>query len=135
MMAKMVAEAGPLMSCWETSHVRCRVGEGSPQRVLKRGIEEAQRYQLGTVPLHEIHQYQKSTELLIHKWPFAHLFCEIVQAYGAHNLHLQVCAVQALQEINEYYLTGLLEDANLCAIHAKHVTIMPKDIQLACHIC
>ena len=29
------------------------------------------------------------------------------------------------------YLVGLFEDTNLCAIHAKRVTIMPKDIQLA----
>ena len=37
----------------------------------------------------------------------------------------------ALQEASEYYLIGLFEDSNLCCIHAKHVTIMPKDIQLA----
>ena len=43
--------------------------------------------------------------------------------------------VMALQEAAEYYLTGLLEDANLCTIHMKHVMIMPKDIQLAHHIC
>ena len=37
----------------------------------------------------------------------------------------------ALQEAAEAYLVGLFEDSNLCAIHAKWVTIMPKDIQLA----
>ncbi|TGZ49778.1 hypothetical protein DBV15_07653 [Temnothorax longispinosus] len=37
----------------------------------------------------------------------------------------------ALQEASEAYLVGLFEDTNLCAIHAKRVTIMPKDIQLA----
>ena len=31
----------------------------------------------------------------------------------------------------EAYLVGLLEDSNLCAIHAKSVTIMPRDMQLA----
>ncbi|ODM86770.1 histone H3.2, partial [Orchesella cincta] len=40
-------------------------------------------------------------------------------------------AVMALQEASEAYLVGLFEDTNLCAIHAKRVTIMPKDIQLA----
>ncbi|VAH06634.1 unnamed protein product [Triticum turgidum subsp. durum] len=40
-------------------------------------------------------------------------------------------AVSALQEAAEAYLVGLFEDTNLCAIHAKRVTIMPKDIQLA----
>ena len=83
----------------------------------------------------EICQYQKSNELLIHKQPFLHLVCEIAQAYGKHNLHFQVHTVQALQKATEYYLTGLLEDANWSAIHAKCVTIMPKDIQLAHCIC
>ena len=40
----------------------------------------------------------------------------------------------ALQETSEAYLIGLFEDSNLCAIHAKCCTIMPKDIQLAQHI-
>ena len=40
-------------------------------------------------------------------------------------------AILALQEAAEAYLVGLFEDTNLCAIHAKRVTIMPKDIQLA----
>ena len=50
-------------------------------------------------------------------------------------MHFQVCAVLTLQEAAEYYLVSLLEDANLCAIHAKHVTIVPKDIQLTHYIC
>jgi histone H3/H4 len=40
-------------------------------------------------------------------------------------------ALLALQTAAEAYLVHLFEDANLCAIHAKRVTIMPKDIQLA----
>ena len=63
--------------------------------------------------------------------PFMCLVHEVAQAYGKNNLCFQVCMVQALQEATESYLTGLLEDANLCDIHVKHVTIMPKDIQLA----
>jgi len=46
------------------------------------------------------------------------------------DLRFQSHAVLALQEAAEAYLVGLFEDTNLCAIHAKHVTIMPKDIQL-----
>jgi histone H3 len=37
----------------------------------------------------------------------------------------------ALQEASEAHLVGLFEDANLCAIHGKRVTIMPKDMHLA----
>ncbi|GBF89026.1 histone [Raphidocelis subcapitata] len=65
------------------------------------GVKKPHRYRPGTVALREIRKYQKSTELL------------------------------ALQEAAEAYLVGLFEDTNLCAIHAKRVTIMPKDIQLA----
>ncbi|CAO1400321.1 unnamed protein product [Diamesa serratosioi] len=49
-------------------------------------------------------------------------------------LHFQSSAVMALQEASEAYFVGLFKDTNLCAIHAKTVTIMPKNIQLACRI-
>jgi len=47
------------------------------------------------------------------------------------DLRCQSTAILALQEAAESYLISLFEDANLCAIHAKRVTIMPKDIELA----
>jgi histone H3 len=50
------------------------------------------------------------------------------------DLRFQSHAVLALQEAAEAYLVGLFEDTNLCAIHAKRVTIMPKDVQLATRI-
>ena len=75
-------------------------------------------------------RYQKSTELLIRKLPFQRLAREIAQDFKT-DLRFQSSAVMALQEASEAYLVGLFEDTNLCAIHAKRVTIMPKDIQLA----
>ncbi|OAY84859.1 histone H3.2 [Ananas comosus] len=72
----------------------------------------------------------KSTELLIRKLPFQRLVREIAQDFKT-DLRFQSSAVAALQEAAEAYLVGLFEDTNLCAIHAKRVTIMPKDIQLA----
>ena len=75
-------------------------------------------------------KYQKSTELLIRKLPFQRLVREIAQDFKT-DLRFQSSAVLALQEASEAYLVGLFEDTNLCAIHAKRVTIMPKDIQLA----
>ena len=78
----------------------------------------------------EIRKYQKSTELLIRKLPFQRLVREIAQDYKT-DLRFQSSAVMALQEAAESYLVGLFEDTNLCAIHAKRVTIMPKDVQLA----
>ncbi|CAH2073253.1 unnamed protein product, partial [Thlaspi arvense] len=92
--------------------------------------EAAEAYLVGTVALREIRKYQKSTELLIRKLPFQRLVREIAQDFKT-DLRFQSSAVAALQEAAEAYLVGLFEDTNLCAIHAKRVTIMPKDIQLA----
>ena len=89
------------------------------------GVKKPHRYRPGTVALRE-----KSTELLIRKLPFQRLVREIAQDFKT-DLRFQSSAVLALQEASEAYLVGLFEDTNLCAIHAKRVTIMPKDIQLA----
>ena len=55
---------------------------------------------------------------------------EIASAFKS-DLRFQSHALLAMQEASEVYLTSLFEDTNLCAIHAKRVTIMPKDMQLA----
>ena len=94
------------------------------------GIKKPHRYRPGTVALREIRKYQKSTELLIRKLPFQRLVREVAQEYKS-DLRFQSSAVVALQEASESYLVSLFEDTNLCAIHAKRVTIMPKDMQLA----
>lgn len=91
------------------------------------------RYRPGTVALREIRKYQKTTDLLIRKLPFQRLVREISRDFERGNTEYrwQSSAVLALQEASEAYLVGLFEDTNLCAIHAKRVTIEPKDIQLA----
>eukprot|EP00956_Cyclotella_meneghiniana_P025994 scaffold55405_cov35-Cyclotella_meneghiniana.AAC.1 len=63
------------------------------------------------------------------KLPFQRLVREIAQDFKA-DLRFQATSVLALQESSEAYLVGLFEDTNLCAIHGKRVTIMPKDVQL-----
>jgi histone H3 len=50
------------------------------------------------------------------------------------DIRFQSTAILALQEATEAYVIGLFEDTNLCAIHCKRVTIMPKDIALALRI-
>ncbi len=94
------------------------------------GVKKPHRYRPGTVALREIRRYQKSTELLLRKLPFQRLVREIAQDFKS-DLRFQSSAIMALQEASEAYLVGLFEDTNLCAIHAKRVTIFPKDIQLA----
>lgn len=96
-------------------------------------IRPKKRYRPGTLALREIRRFQKGTDLLIRKLPFARLVKEVAENYVGmdYGIRWQSNAVLALQEACEAYLIHLLEDTNLCAIHAKRVTIMQKDIQLA----
>ncbi|KAH0830236.1 histone H3.2-like protein [Lanmaoa asiatica] len=94
------------------------------------GVKKPHRFRPGTVALREIRRYQKSTELLIRKLPFQRLVREIAQDFKT-DLRFQSSAVLALQEASEAYLVSLFEDTNLAAIHAKRVTIQPKDLALA----
>ena len=97
------------------------------------GVKKPHRFRPGTVALREIRRYQKSTELLLRKQPFQRLVREITQDYQrpGDNLRWTSDALLAMQEASEAYLVGLFEDANLCAIHARRVTIFQKDIGLA----
>ncbi|KAG2348991.1 histone-fold-containing protein [Suillus weaverae] len=97
------------------------------------------RYRPGTLALREIRKYQRSTDLLLRRLPFSRVVREIAMDMmtdtnyerGEAGLRWQSSAIMALQEATEAFLVHLFEDANLCAIHAKRVTIMQRDIQLA----
>ena len=88
------------------------------------------RYRAGTAALKDIRHFQKSTALLIRKLPFQRLVREVAHDFKT-DLWFQSAAILCIQEAAEAYLVRLFEDSNICAIHAKRVTIMPKDIQLA----
>ncbi|KAK3638179.1 centromeric DNA-binding histone H3-like protein cse4 [Elasticomyces elasticus] len=97
-------------------------------------VKKKPRYKPGTVALREIRRYQRTTELLMAKLPFSRLVREIstnMAPVSTEVTRWQSQAIQALQEAAEAFLVHLFEDTNLCAIHAKRVTIMQKDIQLA----
>ena len=105
----------------------------------KRKIHEARmqgrqvkphRYRAGTVALQDIRHFQKTSALLIRKLAFQRLVREIAQDFKT-DLRFQSAAILCLQEAVEAYLVRLFDDANLCAIHARRVTIMPKDILLS----
>ncbi len=93
------------------------------------GVKKPHCYRPGTVSLHEIRKYQKTTDPLIRKLPFQRLVREIAQDFKG-DLRFQTTAVLAQQEASEAYLTGIFEDSQLSAIHTKRVTVMPKDIKL-----
>jgi histone H3 len=104
--------------------------EGLDPRTNLPRNKKPHRFRPGVVAVREIRKFQKSTELLIRKLPFQRMVREIANDFKT-DLRFQSHAVLALQEAAEAYLVGLFEDTNLCAIHAKRVTILPKDIQLA----
>merc|ERR1712007_42615 len=106
------------------------MGAAAKKTARAGGVKKPHRFRPGTVALREIRRFQKSTELLIRKLPFQRLVREIAGEFR-NDLRFQSSAVLALQEASEAYMVGLFEDTNLCAIHAKRVTIMPKDMQLA----
>lgn len=92
-------------------------------------VKKPHRYRPGTVALREIRCYQKSTINLVPELPLNRLIREVAQDFHS-DLRFQREATRALQTATEAYLTSLFEDTNLCAIHAKRVTIMPNDINL-----
>ena len=113
------------------------------QHLTTGGIKKPHRYRPGLLALWEIRRYQQSTDSLIRKTPFNKLIKEISQEYiicpdGPGTPSIQVCfqstALAALQEAAKNYLVRLFEDVNLLAVHAKRVTVMPRDIRLALRI-
>mmetsp|Transcript_3086 Transcript_3086/g.4704 ORF Transcript_3086/g.4704 Transcript_3086/m.4704 type:complete len:139 (-) Transcript_3086:131-547(-) len=113
------------------------IGGKSPSK-SPRGTKENEnrpvakrRYRPGERALREIRFYQRNTDLLLRKLPFARLVREVQTVFHRKEFRWQASAMLALQEAAEAHLVGLFEDANLCTIHAKRVTVMPKDIQLA----
>ena len=97
---------------------------------IPMNIKRPRRYRPGTIALREIRKFQKSTDLLIRKLPFQRVVKEIATKYKS-DLRFQTQAILALQEACEAYLVNLFEDTNLCAIHARRVTMMTKDMMLA----
>ncbi|XP_008322586.1 histone H3-like centromeric protein A [Cynoglossus semilaevis] len=108
----------------------------SPRRSGPSGLHhpastKKRKFRPGTKALMEIRKYQKSTDLLLRKAPFSRLVREVCQSFSRGALKWQVYALLAVQEAAEAFLVRLFADSNLCAIHAKRVTLFPRDIQLA----
>jgi len=94
------------------------------------GVKKPHRYRPGTVALREIRKYQKSTNLLIPRTAMARVIREITQDYKC-DMRYQASAISALHEAAETHLITMFEHAQLLAVHAKRITINPKDIQLS----
>ena len=134
----ILSKSTPKMA--RTKHTARKGMDGAARRTIKASkniavkaphkppscqLQKKRRFRPGTVALREIQWYQKSTDLLIRRAPFQWVIYEIM--WGIRNdLRIQAAAIKGLQEAAEAYLVGLSEDSNLCIIHAKWVTIMPR---------
>jgi len=91
---------------------------------------KSRRFRPGTVALRQVRKLQKTTNTLIRKAPFQRMVRAVANAQKD-GLRWQSAAVSAMQEATEAYIIGVLSDSNLCALHARRVTVMPRDIHLA----
>ncbi|CAN0877711.1 Histone H3-like centromeric protein CENH3 [Linum grandiflorum] len=109
----------------------------TPRRAPQGGASEAQkqrkkhRFKPGTRALREIRHFQKTIGFLIPVAPFIRLVKMISQEFSSGVNRWQAEALVALQEAAEDFLVHLFEDGMLCAIHAKRITLMKKDMELA----
>jgi histone H3/H4 len=104
--------------------------KSKPVRVVPK-----RRFRPGTVALREIRQFQKGTNLLINKLAFMRLVRELAQKnFFVENYRFRANAITVLQEATEAYMVQVMQDTNLCALHAKRVTILPRDMKLALRI-
>eukprot|EP00672_Neobodo_designis_P018130 CAMPEP_0174853992 /NCGR_PEP_ID=MMETSP1114-20130205/29677_1 /TAXON_ID=312471 /ORGANISM="Neobodo designis, Strain CCAP 1951/1" /LENGTH=152 /DNA_ID=CAMNT_0016088663 /DNA_START=86 /DNA_END=544 /DNA_ORIENTATION=- len=94
-------------------------------------MKKSFRWRPGTVALREVRKLQKSTDSLIAKAPFRRLVREVAEEKFKAGLRFASTALDAIQEASEAYMVQLLEDTNLCALHANRVTAMPRDLHLA----
>lgn len=118
----------------KTVHTAKRTALPAKSTTSTGDLKNPHRYRPGTIALREIRKFHKSTELLVHKLPFQRLVREVAQDFKS-DLRFQSTSVMALKEASEAYLIGIFKDSNVSAIHAKRVTIMPRDIQLIRLIC
>ena len=141
-MPKIYTEASSASNSGRRNFARKSTRNSPPGPIKQRGrrskkssnhVTEKKKFRAspGVRTLSEIRRYQKSTENLIRRLPFQRLVREVTRNISEKAYKYKVAALFALQEAAESYLVGLFEDTNLCSIHAKRVTIMPKDMNLA----
>ncbi|OMJ20248.1 histone H3-like centromeric protein cnp1 [Smittium culicis] len=115
----------------------------NPQEDNANVVRVKRRYRPGQLALREIRHYQKTSDLLIQFAPFNRVVRQVVEEFVQYDFSTPTngkastgmrwnrTALACLQEATEAFLVHLFEDSNLCAIHAKRVTLMQKDMQLA----
>ena len=96
--------------------------------------KKKKRNRPGTVALREIKKYQKMEDKrLCAKAPLLRRVRDVMKEHDP-EMRVSSVALEAVHEAVEAYMVNMLEDANLCAIHAKRQTLMKKDVSLAMRI-
>ncbi len=113
-------------------HLATKAARAAMQKAI--AVRKPHCWRPGTVALREIQKFQKNTDLLIRKAPFQHLVRKIALKFGKSDLQMQSTALLALRVAAEYFMVDVFSDTNLCTMHSKRVTIMKKDMVLACCI-
>jgi histone H3 len=111
-------------------HVANKAQKAAGVRIGEVVILKKKSIKPGVMALREIRKYQNSTEFLIKRMPFQRLVREYAVRFMK-DVRFQGTAIDAIQEASEAFLVNLFDDTNQLAIHAKRVTIMPKDMKLA----
>ncbi|GER35627.1 histone H3 [Striga asiatica] len=107
---------------------RSRHTTASPDR-SENQTRKKRRNRPGTKALREIRKYQKSWNLLIPVAPFIRAVREISTFYAPNITRWQAEALVAIQEAAEDYIVEMFDEANLCAIHAKRVTLSELEVK------
>lgn len=112
---------------------KARKSTAAPQHRDREPSAPKRRHRSGELALKEIKRLRNCTELQIPKASFHRLVREITLRYSPPGapIKYQFAALLALQEACESYLVYLFEDSSRCTTHAKRVTLMPRDVDLA----
>nr|AKA94138.1 centromere-specific variant of histone H3 [Vicia peregrina]AKO62853.1 centromere-specific histone H3-2 [Vicia peregrina] len=102
----------------------------TPRNARENQERKKRRNKPGTVVLHEIRKWQKAVKLIIPYAPFVRLVREITNQVSSLVTRWTPGALISLQEAAEDCLVRMFEAGWLCALHAKRVTLMKKDIEL-----
>ena len=132
-MARTKAVAKAAMAAGKTPRnavLATKVAQTAVKGPPRHKAKKPHRWRPGVAALREIRRMQKTTDLLVRKMPFARLAREVAQEFKT-DARYSSTGILATQEAAEAFLVGRHEHANLCAIHAKRVTTMPKDMELA----
>merc|ERR1712216_425471 len=93
-------------------------------------LSKSSHRRIGTTTLLEIKKYQLSTNPIISKSSFLRIVKEIGRRINGEPIRFSSESILALQEASEDFLVRLFEDSNLCARHARRITVLPKDFCL-----